>query len=109
MQLIATMLDGPRADGERFTFNFVFTDVDETYVLDLENSVLHSRLGAPAENANATLRLTHELFIQLITGRAGVKDTVFSDAVGLDGSAIDLLRFFALLEPADEVFNIVTP
>ena len=109
MQLIATMLDGPRADGERFTFNFVFTDVDETYVLDLENSVLHSRLGAPAANANATLRLTHELFIQLITGRAGVKDTVFSDAVGLDGSAIDLLRFFALLEPADEVFNIVTP
>ena len=109
MQLTAAMLDGPRADGERFTFNFIFTDVGETYVLDLENSVLHSRLGAPAERANATVRLTHELFIQLITGAAGVKDTVFSGEVDLDGSVIDLARFFTLLEPPDEVFNIVTP
>ena len=109
MQLIAAMLDGPGADGERFTFNFIFTDVGETYVLDLENSVLHSRLGAPAERANATVRLTHKLFIQLITGAAGVKDTVFSGEVDLDGSVIDLARFFTLLEPPNEVFNIVTP
>jgi len=36
-------LDGPAADGKRLRFNFVFTDVGETHVLELDNSVLRHR------------------------------------------------------------------
>ena len=109
MQLIAVMLDGVAADGETYVFNFIFTDLAETHVLNLENAVLHHRSGEPAANANATLRITHELFIKMLVGQAGIKETLFSDDISIEGSRIDLLQFFALLDPPDEVFNIVTP
>ena len=109
MQLIAVMLNGEKADGESYVFNFTFTDLAETYILSLENAVLHQRNGEPAINANATLRITHELFISMLVGQAGIKETLFSDDISIEGSRLDLLQFFAMLDPPDDVFNIVTP
>ncbi len=108
-QVVGIMLDGPAADGKRFTFNFEFSDLDEVHVLRLENAVLHHSMGKPAADANATVRITHALFLQLLTGRAGVREILFSDDVSLQGSELDLIRFFALLEQPQEQFNIVTP
>ena len=109
MQVIAVMLNGSKADGKSYAFNFVFTDIDETHTLKLENAVLQHRSGDPAPDANATVYITHELFVNMLIGRAGIRDTLFSDDVSLEGSSIDLIRFFALLDPANEVFPIVTP
>ncbi|MDJ0877522.1 MAG: alkyl sulfatase dimerization domain-containing protein [Halieaceae bacterium] len=109
MQVIAVNLNGPKADGREYTFNFVFTDIGETHTLQLENAVLQHRAGDPAANANATVRITHDLFVRMLTGQAGIRDTLFSDEVSLEGSGVDLVRFFALLDTADEVFPIVTP
>ena len=103
------MLNGPKADGNYYAFNFVFTDVDETHTLELENAVLHHRSDDPAANANATVYITHELFVKMLIGRAGIRDTLFSDDVSLEGSSVDLIRFFALLDRGNEVFPIVTP
>ncbi len=109
MRVMSVMLNGPKAEGKTFAFNFVFTDKNETHTLELENAVLHHRMNNPAVDANATISITHELFIKMIMGQAGIRETVFSDDVSLEGSGIDLLRFFALLDPADDVFDIVTP
>ena len=109
MKLIAATLNGPEADGKEYSFNFEFSDIDEVHTLTLKNAVLQHRSGKPAADANATIRITHELFVKMLTGNAGFKDTILSDDVSLEGSSIDLLRFFALLDPPGEVFNIVTP
>jgi alkyl sulfatase BDS1-like metallo-beta-lactamase superfamily hydrolase len=109
MQLLTVMLNGPEADGKRYTINFEFTDLGEAHVLELENAVLHHRSGELAPGANATVRITHELFVSMLTGRAGIKDTLFSDDVSVEGSSVDLLRFFALLDRPDDTFNIITP
>jgi alkyl sulfatase BDS1-like metallo-beta-lactamase superfamily hydrolase len=45
----------------------------------------------------------------MLTGNAGIRETLFSDDVSVDGSTVDLMRFFALLDTPDDVFNIVTP
>ena len=107
--VMSVMINGPKAEGKAFTFNFEFTDLDEVHVLQLENSVLHHRSGAGAPDANATIRITHNQFIQMLLGQANIRETVFSDEVSLDGSALDLVRFFALLDRPDETFDIVTP
>ncbi|MEM9256707.1 MAG: alkyl sulfatase dimerization domain-containing protein [Pseudomonadota bacterium] len=107
--VVAAMVNGPKADGEQFVFNFDFTDLGEVHVLELENAVLHHRISDPVPDANATVTITHELFIDLLTGNAGARETLFSDKVSLKGSRIDLVRFFALLDRPDPVFNIVTP
>lgn len=107
--VIAVMIDGPKAEGKTFTINFDFTDLQQTHVLQLENAVLHHRIGDAAADANATVHITHPLFVKMLTGQAGIRETLFSDDVWVDGSEIDLLRFFALLDRPDETFDIVTP
>ncbi len=102
-------LDGPKADGKRMRFNFVFTDVGETHVLELDNAVLHHRRGEPVAGADATVRLTRDLLIRLGIGEAGLKDLVMSDALEVEGSRLKLLSFLSLLDKPDGRFPIVTP
>jgi len=77
-------------------------------VLDVDNAVLHHHKAAPAPDANATLTLTKAIFLKLMTGTAGVKNTLLSDDLHVAGSRIDLLRFFALFDKAPGTFAIVT-
>lgn len=109
MQLISVMLNGPKAEGKTYVINFEFIDLQESHTLELENAVLYHRSGSLSPAANATVRISHSLFVKMITGHAGIRDVLFSDDVSLEGSTIDLLGFFALLDLPDEVFNIVTP
>ena len=106
---MAVRLDGPAAEGENFVVNIVFKDINESYVLTVENSVLHHKKAEPDPDADATLTLTHDLFLKMAIGRAGVKDTIFSDDLETSGSRIDLVRFFLLFDKPKGVFNIVTP
>ena len=75
----------------------------------METAVLHHRSGKLAENANATIRITHALFVKMLTGQAGIREVLFSDDVSVEGSKLDLVKFFALLDRPDSAFNIVTP
>ena len=102
-------LDGPKADGKRMRFNFVFTDVGETHVLELDNAVLHHRRAESVADADATVRLTRDLLIRLGIGEAGLKDVVMSDALQVEGSRLKLLSFLSLLDKPDGRFPIVTP
>jgi alkyl sulfatase BDS1-like metallo-beta-lactamase superfamily hydrolase len=107
---MATRLNGPRAAAEEpVTLNFVFTDVGETHVLNLENAVLHHWQREADPNAAATVRLTRPLFLRLGSGDVGLRDFVFSDELDVDGSRTALLSFFGLLDRPDPSFAIVTP
>jgi alkyl sulfatase BDS1-like metallo-beta-lactamase superfamily hydrolase len=106
---MSVRLDGPKADGKRLRFNFVFTDLGETHVLELDNAVLHHHRGEPVADADATVRLTKELLIRLGIGEAGLKDLVMSDALEVEGSRLKLLSFLSLIDKPDGRFPIVTP
>ena len=106
---MAVRLDGPAAEGVALSVNFVFTDLGESYLLDIGNSVLHHRPSSPGQEADATLRTTHDMFISMLTGRAGLTDLLLSDQVDLEGSKLDLLKFFSLLDKPEGRFDIVTP
>jgi alkyl sulfatase BDS1-like metallo-beta-lactamase superfamily hydrolase len=108
--LMSVMLNGPKAEGRTFSLKVEFTDLQEVHLLNLENSVLHHYSGEQASGeANATIRISHSLFLNMLTGNAGIRDILFSDDVSFDGSQIELVRFFALLDRPDETFNIVSP
>ena len=56
-----------------------------------------------------TLRVTHGLFLKMLTGSAGLKDTLFSDDLTIEGSRLDLLSFFRLIDKPTGTFDIVIP
>lgn len=109
LDAMAAALNGPAAEGKDLKINLVLTDTRESHVLWIENAVLHHRKAPPAPDANATLALTHAMFVRLVAGAAGAKDLLLSDDVKVTGSRLDLGRFFGLLEKAPGTFAIVTP
>ena len=117
---LSVRLNGPKAEGKQYAIKINFTDKSFSYVLYLENSVLYY-LTAQAwddkkanndtgeSEINATLNVQHELFIDMLIGRAGLKKTLFSDDLSIDGSKLDLLSFLSLFDRPMGDFNIVTP
>jgi alkyl sulfatase BDS1-like metallo-beta-lactamase superfamily hydrolase len=108
LEAMAASLNGPSAEGKDFKVNLVLTDQKESFVLWIENSVLHFKSGESARDANATLSLTKPDFVKMIAGAADIKDTIMSDDLKVTGSKIDLVRFFRLIEIPTGTFAIVT-
>ncbi len=109
LDAMAASLDGPGAEGKDWKINLVITDSKESYVLWLENAVLHYRKAPAAADANATLMLTKHLFLNMMTGNVKLKDLLLGDELKTSGSKVDLVRFFSLFDKAKGVFPIVTP
>lgn len=108
LEAMAAGLNGPAAEGKDFKINLVLTDTKESYVLWIENAVLHHRRAEPAADANATLTLTKAFFVGMMAGTAGAKDLLLSDDVKVSGSKIDLGRFLSLMDKATGTFPIVS-
>ena len=108
-QTMSVRLDAEKAGDVERRVAIIFTDLDESYLLTVKNSVLHTRRGGDLTEADATLRITRELFTRMLVGDVGLRETLTSDALELDGSVVQLLRFFGLFETPDAEFNIVTP
>jgi len=109
LDAMAASLDGPAAEGKRYKINLEITDAKESYVLWIENAVLHHRRAPPAMDADASLMMSKRLFLAMMTGSAKLKDLLTGDELKTGGSRIDLVRFFALFHKAKGVFPIVTP
>jgi len=109
LDAMAASLDGPGADGKDLKINLVITDNKESYVLWLENAVLHHRKGPAAADANATLMLSKQLFLKMMTGSVKLTDLLLGDELKTSGSKVDLVRFFSLFDKAKGIFPIVTP
>jgi len=109
LDAMAVRLNGPKAADAELTVNLVFTDLGETYVLVIENGVLHHYRRDADPEANATLSLTRDAYLALAAGAIGLTDLLTSDDITLDGSKLDLVRFFSLLERPEGTFHIVTP
>ncbi len=111
---MSVRLNSEKAEDEEFTIILNFTDINESYLLKLKNSVLHhypltSEHDKSKEKIDAKLSLTHGLFVKILIGKAGIKNTLFSDALSVDGSIFDLVSFFMLFDKPAGNFNIVTP
>jgi alkyl sulfatase BDS1-like metallo-beta-lactamase superfamily hydrolase len=106
---MAARLKGPEAFDKNYRVNISFIDRDQNYLLWIENAVLHFRKQPPATDVDATLKITHELFLKMAIDQAGIKDTLFSDELTIEGSRWDLINFFRLFDKPKGVFNIVEP
>lgn len=110
---MAAQLNGPEAEGKNIRLNIYFTDLASAYQLWIENSVLHHRMisgeGADEVEADASLRISHDLFLDVILGNTNLRELLSSDQLSLEGSHLDLFRFFSLLDKTTEPFAIIEP
>jgi alkyl sulfatase BDS1-like metallo-beta-lactamase superfamily hydrolase len=97
------------AENLDLNIKITFTDLSKSYLLSLKNSVLHHQEVEFDVATDASLNITQALFVDLIVGDAGIKDTIFSDDLTIDGSKLDLISFFSVFDKPQGTFNIVTP
>jgi alkyl sulfatase BDS1-like metallo-beta-lactamase superfamily hydrolase len=107
LEAMATRLNAPKAGSIQLKINLVFSDLKTSYVLQIENAVLHIHESPPTQDANE-LALTKAFFLRMLTGDVGTTDLLLSDQTRIQGSRIDLGRFFALLKKKPGNFPIVT-
>lgn len=98
-----------KAEDLDLTIKITFTNLEKSYLLNIKNSVLHHQEVVLDVKADISLTITHTLFVDLIVGDAGLKETLFSDDLTIEGSKLDLVHFFRVFDKPQGTFNIVTP
>ncbi len=109
LDAMASRLNAGKVEGEEMKINMIFTDLERSFVLELKNSVLHYLERAPDAQADATLKVTLDLYLKMSMGMAGLRETLFSDDLDVDGSRLALLRFMRSFDKPKGTFAIVTP
>ncbi len=90
---MSVRLIGDKAVDKKMNVKVTFTDLNESHLLMLNNSVLHHKKVKADTPADATLNLTQALFVKIIIGEAGLKETLFGDDLSIEGSKLDLISF----------------
>lgn len=108
LESMAASLNADRAKDVDMVINLVFSDLNESYQISVKNSVMHFKAVPKAENVHTTLTLTKPFFLKMVTGQSGALDLMFSKETKIDGSRLDLRRFFSLIDKAPGTFPIVT-
>jgi alkyl sulfatase BDS1-like metallo-beta-lactamase superfamily hydrolase len=106
---ISVSLDQEKTDGMQTAAQVTFTDLDETWALELENSVLNNTKGRKLANPDVTLTLTRPAFLAMVLGGQDVTELVQSGQITMKG---DPTVFAAMLGSAvqfNPAFNVVTP
>ena len=104
----AASLDPTKAEGLKLTVNLVFPDLGDSYVLQVENSVLHHRKAAPDPAAQATLTLAKPVYLRLMSGQLKARDALAAGELSFSGNPFALAQFFGLFTAAPGNFAIVT-
>ena len=107
--LLAVRLIGPKAEDKIMTLNINLTDIEDQYVLTVENGVLNYAEGKQADQPDATLTTTRVALDQVLLGEGSLADKLATGEANIVGSQEKLIDFLSLMDNFEFWFNIVTP
>jgi alkyl sulfatase BDS1-like metallo-beta-lactamase superfamily hydrolase len=107
--VLGVRLNGPKAEGKRIVLNWNFTDTNERFILNLENSALTYVSDSQAADADASFTLPRGVLDEVIA-----KLTTFPEAVGngkitVSGNPMRLGELMMLMDEFPRMFEIVEP
>ena len=102
---LAISLNGPEAADYEYTFNMIFPDTNEEYLLSIENGVLVYTFDKLAVDPDTTIIINRSDLDDVILGEKNIRDVEFS----YGGKLRSFIKFLSLLDKFDFWFNIVLP
>src|SRR5262245_9065358 len=106
---LAVRLNGDKADGRRLILNWRFSDLDRTYVLNLEHSALTYIADRRRDDADATVTLPRAALDRLVLRELTVSDAAQQGVGTIEADAAKLVELFGLLDDFSLMFPIVEP
>ena len=107
--LLGVRLNGPKADGKRLVLNWRFTDTNETFVLNLENSALTHLAGVQSDKADASFTLPRSVLNAVIAKATTFPEQMMGGKIEVAGNPMKLGELMALMDEFPRMFEIVEP
>ncbi len=108
-QLMAVRLSPRAADGVTLAINLQFTDLNEGWLLSINNSVLHAFPDRQQPDAAATLTCSSVQFKRLMMGLTDAPTLITAGELQIDGDGSALAQLSDLFDRFPRRFPIVTP
>jgi alkyl sulfatase BDS1-like metallo-beta-lactamase superfamily hydrolase len=106
---LGVRLNAAKAEGKHIVINWTFTDSNETYVMNLENSALTHRAGKLADDADAGVKLTRAALDAITLKQRSFLGSIATGDVSISGNPLKLRELFGLLDDFTPDFEIVEP
>ena len=106
---MAVRLDGDKAAGKTMVLNWRFTDSNQNYVLNLENSALTFVEDMQADDADATLTLTRATLDEISLRKTTFASALQSGQIAIAGKKEKLAELLEMLDDFPIRFAVVEP
>jgi alkyl sulfatase BDS1-like metallo-beta-lactamase superfamily hydrolase len=104
---LGVRLNGAKAAGKRSVSNWIFPELGESYVLNLENGVLSYVADKRALDADTTITLGRQALTQIVMRQMTLGQAVDQGAVVIEGDAMKLNELFDLLDEFQLMFPVI--
>lgn len=106
---IAVRLNAEKAEAKRIVINWTFSDTNQTFVLNLENSTLTNMPGRLAANADCGFTLTRATFDAILLRQKTFPAAIAAGEVTFTGNPLKFGELAAMLDEFSPFFPIVEP
>lgn len=106
---LGVRLNGDKAHGKTLVLNWRFTDTQQNYVLNLENSALTYTADSQAPNADATLTLTRATLDEISLQKTTFPAALQAGKITLGGNGQKVMELLGMLDTFTPGFAVVEP
>ena len=106
---LGVRLNAAKAEGKTIVINWTFTDLDQTYVMNLENSALTHTAGKLSDKADASVTLTRAALDAITLKQRTFLGSILTGDVSVGGNPLKLRELFGLLDEFSTGFEVVEP
>ena len=106
---LGVRLNGDRAEGRRLVINWIFSDLDRRYVLNLEHCSLTYLADRESDGADATVTLDRAVLNRLVLRELTFASALEGGLVTVAGDPAKVIELFDLLDDFTLMFDVVEP
>ncbi len=106
---LGVRLNAAKAEGKTIVINWTFTDLNQTYVMNLENSALTHTSGKLSDKADASVTLTRAALDAITLKQRTFLGSILTGDVSVGGNPLKLRELFGLLDEFSTGFEVVEP
>lgn len=107
--VMAVRLNATKAEGKAISVNWTFTDSNQTFAMNLENSALTHTAGKLSDNADVSIKLTRATFDAISLKQRTFVGAIATGDVSVWGNPLKLRELFGLLDDFTPDFPVIEP
>ncbi|MBS0189244.1 MAG: MBL fold metallo-hydrolase [Planctomycetes bacterium] len=107
LNFLAIRMDSRKAVGMRFTINLILPDVNEKFLIEVENATMTNLSGFLADRADLTLTINRAALEQIMVGAKSFEDQIKSGSAQAQGDLSVLAKLASTMVEFDPRFEIM--